>query len=242
MTELSFAKTFLSTLDARPLKLQPDYTANPKTLSVNGPYTLPKMASAFKRPNDPTSSSSSSPSSDPTTAAAAAGGQKAVVDVTLKSSKNPVWSLGLPGTEMGATVLELKERVARELRLGGTEKIRVLYRKKPVGDVKTLKELLAANEDDDKGEAAGLQELELGVMVMGYNKEAVAGDVAMTDGGGATSVVAQGGPSGRAEEEEGVLGKEEFWADLRGFLMQRLRDEGKAGEVFARFRESWEKR
>lgn len=239
MTELSFAKTFLSTLDARPLKLQPDYTANPKTLSVNGPYTLPKMANGFKR--------SALPSSSDSTAAGQAQGQgqkDANVNVTLKSSKNPVLNLSLPGTEIGATVLELKEKVAGELKLGGTEKIRVLRNKKPVGDVKTLKELLGGNDDDsDKGEAGGQQqqEVELGVMVMGYNKE-VGGDVTMRDadadgGRGGTSVVAQGGPSG-----EEVLGKEEFWTDLRGFLMQRIRDEGKAGEVFGRFRESWEKR
>lgn len=232
MTELSFAKTFLSTLDARPLKLQPDYTANPKTLSVNGPYTLPKMASAFKRPNNNNTSASPSSSSDPTGAQEQAN-KANVVNVTLKSSKNPVLNLNLPSTETGATILELKEKVAQELKLGGTEKIRVLYNKKPVGDVKTLKELLAGNDDEAGGQQ---QQVELGVMVMGYKE--VAGDATMRDANGGTSVE-QGGPSSGEEE---VLGKEEFWADLRGFLMQRIRDEGKAGEVFGRFRESWEKR
>ena len=123
--------------------------------------------------------------------------------------------------------------MGRELKLGGTEKIRVLYNKKPVGDVKTLKELVG-----DEESSRAHQEVELGVMVMGYKEvENVAKteDVTMRDADGGTSIAQ--GPSG-----EEVLGQEEFWADLRGFLIQRIRDEGKAGEVFEKFRESWEKR
>ena len=218
MTELSFAKTFLSSLDSRPLKLQPDYTANPKTVELNGPYTLPKMPTPFKR-------------SIPPGLVDEAAQKPSVLSVTLKSSRNPVLSLNLPGTELGATVLDLKQRVAAELKLEGTEKIRVLYNKKPAGDVKTLKELIG-----DETLQAG-QEIELGVMVMGYKEADVAKteDTTMRDADGETSVAQ--GPSG-----EEVLGAEEFWADLRGFLLQRIRDEGKAGEVFETFRESWEKR
>lgn len=218
MTELSFAKTFLSTLDSRPLKLQPDYTANPKTVELNGPYTLPKMSTPFKK-------ATSSGLVDE------AAQKPSVLNVTLKSSRNPALSLSLPGTELGTTVLEFKQKVASDLKLDGTEKIRVLYNKKPVGDVKTLKELVG----DETLEAG--QEIELGIMVMGYKEADVAKteDVTMRDAGGETSVAQ--GPSG-----EEVLGAEEFWTDLKGFLVQRIRDEGKAGEAFDKFRESWEKR
>lgn len=216
MTELSFAKTFLSSLDSRPLKLQPDYTANPKTVELNGPYTLPKMPTPFRR----------------ATASADEAAQKpSVLNVTLKSSRNPVLSLSLPSTDLGATVLDFKQKVASELKLKGTEKIRILFNKKPAGDVKTLKELVG-----DEPLQAG-QEIELGVMVMGYKEADVAKteDTTMRDADVEPSVAQ--GPSG-----EEVLGAEEFWADLKGFLMQRIRDEAKAGEVFDKFRGSWEKR
>ncbi len=39
MTELSFAKSFLSTLDSRPIKLSPDYAADLKTFEAKGPVS-----------------------------------------------------------------------------------------------------------------------------------------------------------------------------------------------------------
>lgn len=212
MTELSFTKTFLSSLDSRPLKLQPDYCANPKTLTINGAYTLPKMPTAFKR---------SSGAMDEAEKAV-----KTSISLTLKSSRNPVLSLSLPDTDLGTTILDLKERISKELRIESTEKIRILHKKKPCGDVKTLKEVIGEEEIG--------AELEMGVMVMGYKEDTTgkAEDVIMKDAE-AEGSVAQG-PGG-----EEVLGNGEFWADLKGFLMQRLRDENLAGEVFNKFERSW---
>lgn len=209
MTELTFAKTFLSTLDSRPLKLQPDHVANPKTLEITAPYTLPRMPTAFKKQTGDGKSE---------------GGEKgSMINVTLKSSRNPVLSLSLPGTDLGTSVLQLKEQIAKEPRIEGTEKIRVLYKKKPATDIKTLKELVG--EEDVGGE------VEMGVMVMGYKEESKgAENTEMED---VEAPVAQG-----ASGEE-VLGSEEFWADLKGWLLQRVRDEGKAEEVFEAFRGSW---
>lgn len=218
MTELSFAKTFLSSLDSRPLKLQPDYTANPKTIELNGPYTLPKMPTPFKR-------------ATPSGLLDEAAQKPSAINVTLKSSRNPVLSLNLPSTDLGTTVLDFKQKVASDLKLEGTEKVRVLYNKKPAGDLKTLKELVG-----DESLEAG-QEIELGVMIMGYRDADVAktGDSTTRDTMGETTVAQ--GPSG-----EEVLGGEEFWADLKAFLVQRIRDEKKAEEVFDRFRGCWEQR
>lgn len=211
MTELSFAKTFLSTLDSRPLKLQPDHVANPKTLEITASYTLPRMPTAFKKGAGD--------------AKGGVEGEKATINVTLKSSRNPVLSLSLPSTDLGTSVLQLKERVAKELRTEDTEKIRVLYQKKPATDIKTLKELVG--EEDVGGE------VEMGVMVMGYKEESKgAENTEMKD---VEAPVAQG-----ASGEE-VLESEEFWADLKGWLLQRVRDEWKAGEVFEAFRGSWKR-
>lgn len=41
MTELSFAKSFLSTLDSRAIKLQPDYVTDPKTFEPKGAVRAP---------------------------------------------------------------------------------------------------------------------------------------------------------------------------------------------------------
>ena len=38
--EVSFANSFLATLDSKPIKLQPDYAADPKTLELHGPVGM----------------------------------------------------------------------------------------------------------------------------------------------------------------------------------------------------------
>jgi hypothetical protein len=53
---------------------------------------------------------------------------------------------------------------------------------------------------------------------------------------GVTAPVAQG-LSG-----EGVLKTEAFWEDLKGYLQQRVRDEGVAGDALGVFRGAWEGR
>ena len=42
MTELSFAKTFLTTLDSKPIKLQADHAADPKTFEPKGAVSVPQ--------------------------------------------------------------------------------------------------------------------------------------------------------------------------------------------------------
>ena len=211
MTELSFAKSFLSTLDSRPLKLQSDHASDPKTLEITAPCTLPRMPTAFNK-------------STPSGKDGNESQKQSTLNITLKSLKNPVMSLSLPSTDVGTSVLALKEKVAKELRIEGTDRIRVLYKRKPAGDVKTVKEVIG---EEDVG-----REVDFGVMVMGYKEDATKKDEDMP----MKDVEEPVAPTG-----EEVLTGEEFWNDLRGFLVQRLRDEGKAGEVFDKFRESWER-
>lgn len=137
------------------------------------------------------------------------------------------------------------------------EKLKLLYNKKPAGDVKSLKEVYA-------GTVLEGGELELSLMVMGgqatYDSEEAKAarearvaaknavpdvpEVKMKDAtqhaetetsttGEAAGPVAQG-LSGSA-----VLETEEFWEDLKGYLQQRIRDVEAAEEVVGKFRGAW---
>ncbi|KAL9099265.1 MAG: hypothetical protein Q9163_005207 [Psora crenata] len=219
MTELTFAKQFLSTLDARPIKLQADHVSNPKALEIHSPYTLPRMPNPMKKPSNASSSSSSK--------------SKAIIaTIILKSSRNPPLELKLPGMDAGTTsILELKERVAKEIGMDGIGKIKVLWEKKPVSDAKTVQEVI--------GERIGGQgEVEFGVMVMGYTAQASAEEASKVGSEGQKEVEEEL----KAVDDAGgddMLSGEQFWNDLKGFLHQRLKDEGQADDAFAVFRNAW---
>ena len=108
----------------------------------------------------------------------------------------------------------------------------MLFRKKPVGDSKVLKDLLDGGEGGDGG-------VELGVMVLGGGS--VLPKVAEVVKGGEAQVQQQEEEAGTGKKE-GVLATGEFWEDLRGFLLQRVGDEGLAQEALGVFRGAWEGR
>ena len=90
-----------------------------------------------------------------------------------------------------------------------------------MGDSKVLRDLVG--EED-------VAKVEFSVMVMG-------GAAVLKKGMEEVDVpsVAQG------ESGHAVMGQEEFWGDLKGFLLQRLRDETEGEKVYATFRKAWEK-
>ena len=267
MTELSFAKSFLSLLDSRPQKLPSDYIAPPKSLEINGPYTLPHMPTPMRK----TSSTKGTSDETTSTASNSSSGPPSQVTVTLKSTRPPVISMTLPHVNVATTsILQLKEGVAKELRLGsgsasglGMEKVKILHARKPVPDVKTIKEVLGGEEglvemvktmqaEGKNGEV----EVELGVMVMGWKgdesrSDSVSATVAPSSVpvGGAAGVEGDGEPmegvektTGTERRDEKIILDEAFWKDLRGFLIQRVKDEGNADEVLGSFRGSWKGR
>lgn len=154
-------------------------------------------------------------------------GSSATITIILKSLRNPPISLSLSSQSLTTSIHDLKTAVAKEIGVQGLQKenIRVLYKKKPCSDSKTVKEVVG---DEDVG-----KEVEFSVMVIGG---AVTGQEGSKSGEAEKGSVAQG-PSG-----DEVLGSEEFWGDLKGFLVQRLRDEEKAGEAWEVFKEGWRKR
>ncbi|KPM37201.1 hypothetical protein AK830_g9342 [Neonectria ditissima] len=199
MAEVAFAKTFLSSLDSRPVKLSADHVEDPKTFPARPPYILPRMSKPMSKPLN------------------LAPGQERSIKVTLKSLRNPPLDIKLTSLPLDTSVLDIKSKVLAQTRIP-VAKLKLLLNKKPVSDSKILKELLG---DTDTA-------IEFSVMVIG-------GAAAIPPEEPTAAPEAK--PTGQAAVET-----EEFWADLKGFLMQRLKDEAEAEELSALFKSSWQSR
>ncbi|KAL3490952.1 cell-cycle control medial ring component [Aspergillus germanicus] len=223
MSELAFAKSFLSALDSRPVKLRPDYVHEQET--PRAPYLLPRLQPP--RPEMPKK-----------TRTPAAPGSSKSISITLKSARNPVLEFTLPNAPLATTTISDLKDAVRERTLETSsenkvalDKIKILFKRKPVtGTGKTVGEILS-----DAGEATE-KEVEFGVMVMGGARVAQAErqtQEAAASGGETTKKPAVG-PSG-----EEVLVTEQFWDDLQGYLMQRLKDEELAKKLRVVFGDAW---
>ncbi|KAH8657149.1 cell-cycle control medial ring component-domain-containing protein [Tricladium varicosporioides] len=209
MTELAFAKSFLTTLDSRPSNLSPTHFEDPKNYPPRSAFILPKSPGP---PFTKRQKTAPPPGSAPT------------LTLSLKSSRNPPLVVTLKDQASTLSILDIKESVSTQASIP-VKALRILYNKKPVVDSKTLKDVLGEEVIGKGGK------VEFGLMVIG----------------GAATVMAK-----RDEEKEPIddvgIGKgeeilktDEFWGDLRGFLVQRLKDE-KEGERLARaFKKAWEK-
>ncbi|BCR89920.1 uncharacterized protein ACHE_51118A [Aspergillus chevalieri] len=226
MAELSFAKSFLSAIDTKPVKLRADYVLPPEQVDLRGPYLLPRLS-----PSHP-------PMPKKIKTAAAPGSSKSIT-IRLKSTRNPPLEFTLPNAPISTTSVEdlkdaVRERVADASgNKVSVEKIKILYKRKPVSG-KTVSEVLA----DEPELLGGGKEIEFGVMVMGGATvvEPVSGTGEKGDGEGEGEVTAKPvvGPSG-----EDVLETEAFWDDLQGFLMQRVKDVEEAKRLRALFKGAW---
>jgi hypothetical protein len=145
-----------------------------------------------------------------------APGQERSVTVTLKSLRNPPINVKLTSQPLSTSVLDIKGSVSAQTRIP-VDKMRILHSKRPLQDSKILKDILG---DADTS-------VEFSVMVIG----------------GAAAVPAEAADGTAASSEstaEATLGTKEFWDDLRGFLMQRLKDQEKAEELSKLFKSTWE--
>jgi len=213
MTEISFARSFLSALDMRPVKISSDHVSDPRSFPPQpAPYVLPK------HPNQPTKRKRATPS------AVAPGSTPAekTVAVALKSVKAPLLSLRLANQPLSTSVFDLKSAYAAQNPGLAVDKIKLLHSKKPIVDSKTLKDVL--------GEAAeAARDVEFSVMVMGGavgapNPTTTEDDAAATVTGGAE-----------------VLRTKEFWDDLRGYLIRKVQDEGESERLTGLFKGAWER-
>ncbi|KAI1780546.1 cell-cycle control medial ring component-domain-containing protein [Hypoxylon cercidicola] len=141
-------------------------------------------------------------------------GQERSLAVAVKSLRNPPLDIKILSQTPNTSVLDIKTAVSQETGIP-VDKMKLLHKKKPVPDSKVLKDLTSEEETS----------VEFSVMVMG--------GAAAIKSVPAQSEVAQGQSGGE------VLETKEFWDDLRGFLLQRIRNEKTAGDLTNTFQAAW---
>ncbi|PLB38585.1 uncharacterized protein BDW47DRAFT_24220 [Aspergillus candidus] len=223
MTEVSFIKSFLNSLDSKPVKLPADYVIDPERVPLRAPYVLPKLPSPHP------------PMPKRTANQRAAPGSSKSITVHVKSARNPVLEFSVPNAPLSTTTVEdLKDAVQARVVADAAgnkvplEKIKILYKRKPVSG-KTIAEVVA----DEPGMLSGGKAVEFGVMVMG-------GAVVVEKQQEQQEQQQQ--PSTAEAEAAGgdeVLGTEAFWDDLQGFLEQRVGDKGEAERLRGLFKGAW---
>jgi hypothetical protein len=141
------------------------------------------------------------------------------------------------------SIYDLKTQYSTQASIPAT-KIKILYKKKPVADSKLVSEVIGSD-------AAG--EVEFGVMVMGGGAvgSPATGGTPVTSPPAAAPSEADKGLAGAMEGVEAstpavgphgkeVVATEEFWSDLKNFVMQRTKDEAEAERLTKVFRGAWE--
>ncbi|KAI0831556.1 cell-cycle control medial ring component-domain-containing protein [Hypoxylon sp. FL0890] len=150
-------------------------------------------------------------------ATSVAPGQERSLTVLVKSLRNPPLDIKLTSQTPNTSILEIKTSVSKDSGIP-VDKMKLLHKKKPIPDSKVLKDLAGEGETS----------VEFSVMVMG--------GAAAIKNTPANAEVAQGESGGE------VLQTKEFWDDLKGFLLQRIRDEKTAGELADTFHAAWKAR
>ncbi|KAF2854277.1 hypothetical protein T440DRAFT_442915 [Plenodomus tracheiphilus IPT5] len=232
MSEIMFCKSFLSALDARPSKLSSDHIADARQYPAQGAYTLPRL------PHPP------HPQRPKRKAADLSNDTSATLSITLKPMKPSTPTISLSNVEPSKTsVFDLKQQYATQASVPAA-KIKILYKKKPITDSKTVAEVLGAD-------AGG--EVEFGVMVMGggvaspavggtpaQSPPAVAPSEADKGLAGAATGSTSSGPAAAGPSGKEVVATEEFWSDLNNFVLQRTKDEVESERLLGIFKKAWE--
>ena len=146
-----------------------------------------------------------------------APGQERSLSVSLRSLRNPPLDISLSSQPLSTSILSLKEAIESKTSIP-VSKLRILYQKKPVTDSKILKDIV--------GEEAS-NKVEFSVMVIG----------------GAAALKAKEGEEIEPKVATGIHGNEalntdEFWSDLKAFLVQRLKDESEGERVYSLFKKA----
>lgn len=166
-----------------------------------------------------------------------APGSSKSITVRIKSARNPALEFSLVNAPLSTTTVQdlrdaVRSRVAdAQGNQVALDKIKILYRRKPVsGTGKTVAEVLA----DEPDILVGGKEVEFGVMIIGGAKTIdAAAQPEPAEQRDVSPPKPAVGPSG-----EEVLKTEVFWDDLQGYLEQRLKDEHEAKRLRALFKDA----
>ena len=174
-----------------------------------------------------------------------APGSAPALIVSLKSLRNPPLDISLSNQPLTTSVLELKQAVAENIGVSGTDKIRLLYKKKPCADSKTLKDVIGDEMLKDvefsvmviggvaaAGEAAPVIDKDLGSTA--DDRDTKMEDVSITSGPSGVAVSDTQGSSGTS-----VLETQQFWQDLDAFLVRQIGEKDVASEALALFTRAW---
>ncbi|KAM5441660.1 hypothetical protein MferCBS31731_003341 [Microsporum ferrugineum] len=160
MAEVSFTKSFLASLDSKPIKVPADTVYDPQTFAPRFPITLPRLSDP---PHPPM------PKKIKTTAPP---GSSKGINIHLKSARNPVLDIKLANVALAtATVHELKDAVHQRIRPTNStnpdervplDKIKLLWKRKPVQGT-SIADILTDEPDIIDGKSPA----EFSVMVLG---------------------------------------------------------------------------
>jgi hypothetical protein len=149
------------------------------------------------------------------------------------------------------SIYDLKQQYSTQAAIPAA-RIKILYKKKPVTDSKTLSEVIGSDATGD---------VEFGVMVMGGGPAATGGGSGVSSpaavqsppavapptesekglaSAGETSAGTDHGTAGAGSSGKEVLATDGFWADLKHFVLQRTKDEAESERLVGVFRGAWE--
>lgn len=148
------------------------------------------------------------------------------------------------------SVYDLKQQYSTQASLSAA-KIKILYKKKPVTDSKTLLEII--------GTDAGT-EVEFGVMVMGGAAAATVSPAAgntpvasppavapptesekgLASAGESSAGTAPGTVGAGVMSGKDIVATDEFWSDLKTFILQRTKDAEEGERLVGVFKSAWE--
>lgn len=148
-------------------------------------------------------------------------------------------SVTLPSQPPTKSLYDIKVQYASEANFD-VSKIKLLRNKKPVADSKSLRDALG-EETTGANEPQKETELEFSVMVMAGAALPPAAAAAPSPNPPAAEKmdVDQTPPVPQGPSRSDVLAKDEFWHDLKGFLLQRVRDEAESEKLAEIFKAAW---
>ena len=163
-----------------------------------------------------------------------APGEEPSVTISFKSVRDATFHAKLLPQPLSTGVFDVKHAFAGQQNLP-EDKVRLLYKKRPCPETKTLKDLVSP----------GQAEVEFSFMVMGGAGHTTSSTATTPDGRTkeGSSYLGRAGKDGQAPAATptlaGHLEKDEFWQDLKGFLRGRCDNDSEAEKISDVFRRAW---